>query len=126
MPVADGAGKGVGEGFAHAEGLHGGQGVVEGVRVRAVGTERQRPVEPRFRSLGQEAQGVVDVDVTGRGQNPGRREREIFGNGSCRCGGCGSVIGAADGYGQGARADRAVVVDDAVAQGVGKRFPGPE
>ena len=88
--------------------------------------ERQGAVQPRFRDLGQETQGVVDVDVMRRGQYTGRRECEIFGDGSGGRGDRGSVIGAVDGDGQGAGPDRAVIVDDAVGQGVGKRFPDPE
>ena len=102
VPVADGVGKGVGEGFAHAECLHGGQGVVEGVGVRAVGIERQASVQPGLRRFGYEHGRVMGVRIRGRGQGAGGGQPGIFGDGS-GCGGDGRrVVGAVDGYGQGA------------------------
>ena len=102
VPVADGVGKGVGEGFAHAECLHGGQGVVEGVGVRAVGIERQASVQPGLRRFGYEHGRVMGVRIRGRGQGAGGGQPGIFGDGSGCVGDGRRVVGAVDGYGQGA------------------------
>ena len=126
MPVADGVGKGVGEGFAHAECLHGGQGVVEGVGVRAVGIERQASVQPGLRRFGYEYGRVMGVRVRGRGQDSGRGQLDVFLDAVRRRSHGGRVVGTVDGQGQGVGRRAAVPVADGVGEGVGKLFPRAE
>ena len=126
VPVADGVGKGVGEGFAHAECLHGGQGVVEGVGVRAVGIERQASVQPGLRRFGYEYGRVMGVRVRGRGQDSGRGQLDVFLDAVRRRSHGGRVVGTVDGQGQGVGRRAAVPVADGVGKGVGEGFAHAE
>ena len=63
MSVADRIGDGVGEGFAHAEGLYGGQAVVQDIGVGTIGVEGKGPVGAGCTALGKEGNGIVDIRV---------------------------------------------------------------
>ena len=126
MPVADGIGKGVVERFPDPEGLYGGQGVVEGIGVGTVGTERQRAVEPRSGVLGEEGHGVMGVGVRGAGEETRGGGLRVFGDGGCGVADGGRVVGAVDGDGQGIGARSAVVVPDGIGEYVKEPFPRAE
>ena len=126
VPVADGIGKDVSEGFAHAESLHDGQSVVEGVRVGAVGIEGQAAVQPGLCRFGYEHGGVVSVRVRGRGQDSGGGQLDVFLDAVRSSGDGGGVIGAVDSHGQGVGACTAVPIADGVGEGIGKLFTHAE
>ena len=104
---------------------HGAEAAVQGIGIGSVGVEGERAVQPRLSREGSEADGVVGVGIAGD-QRPRRRD------GSAHADGCGlrpqhrRVVGAVDGHGQGACARAALVVRDAVGDGVGQAFPLPE
>ena len=126
MPVADRIGDGAGEGFAHAEGLYGGQAVVQDIGVGTIGVEGKGPVGSGRAALGDERNGVVSIRVLRRRQGPRCGDLRIFGDGGGS--GCNGrrVVGAVNGDGEGIGADSAVVVRDGIGEGVGKRFPNAE
>ena len=122
MPVADGVGKGVGDGFARAEALHQRRGVVERVGIRPVGVEGQGTVTPGGIGLGEEGHCVVDVRVLWRRQGSRCGDLRVFGDGSDSGGDGGNVVGAVDGHGEGTGQGHALAVGDAVGQRIGQRF----
>ena len=126
MSVADRIGDGVGEGFAHAEGLYGGQAVVQDIGVGTIGVEGKGPVGSGRAALGDERNGVVSIRVLRRRQSSRCGDLRIFGDGGGS--GCNGrrVVGAVNGDGERVGSRCAVVVRDGVGEGVGKRFPDAE
>ena len=126
VPVADRIGDGVGEGFAHAEGLYGGQAVVQDIGVGTIGVEGKGPVGSGRAALGDERNGVVSIRVLRRRQGSRCGDLRIFGDGGGS--GCNGrcVVGSVNGDGERVGSRCAVVVRDGVGEGVGKRFPGAE
>ena len=126
MPVADRIGDGVGEGFAHAEGLYGGQAVVQDIGVGTIGVEGKGPVGSGRAALGDERNGVVSIRVLRRRQGSRCGDLRIFGDGGGS--GCNGrrVVGSVNGDGERVGSRCAVVVRDGIGEGIGKRFPDAE
>ena len=109
----------------HAQLPHSIEAAVQSIGIRAVGVEGERAVQPRLSREGREADGVMGIGIAGD-QRPRRRD------GSAHADGCGlrpqhrRVVRTIDGDGQGACAGTALVVRNAVGDGVGQAFPLPE
>ena len=122
MAVVDSVGEGIGQGVAGIQGLHGGQAVVEHIRVRAVGVEGQGTVRSGGVGLGNEGHDVMDIRVRGVGQGAVDRGGKVFHHAAGGCGDRRDVVGSVDGHGQGVGGRTAVSVADGVDEGVGDGF----
>ena len=117
--------KGISEAFAHAQALHHGQRIIQGIGIIARGIQRERAVEPGRACLRHKTRDIVQIRVHGRGQRAADAGR-IFNNGGCGGSHNGRVIGPVDahGYDRGRRA--AVIVGYCDGKAVGKAFPGAQ
>ncbi len=109
----------VGEAFcqlrAHAELLDGWQGVVEGIGVTAIGLQGERAVEAGRASLGQKAERIAHVYVSGCGQGAVDAGIVFIDGGHSRAHQRG-IVGAVDGDGQSIGSRCAVLVGDCVGE----------
>ena len=122
MPVRDFEGEGIGKLFAHAQTLHHGQGIVQGVGIIAAGVYAQRAVEPQRGGLRHETHHIMQIRIHRRGQFPADSGRILKDGGRGR-GQHGHVVSAVDGHGQGVGGRAAVPVRDFEGEGIGKLFP---
>ena len=111
--------EGVGQALAHAQALHRGQAVIQGIGIVAVRIHAERAVTARRIGLRNETDHIMHVHVRRCGQRAADRRR-VLGNGGCgRCH-CGRVIAAVDGHGQGIAARAPVIVGHRESEGVGQ------
>ena len=113
--------EGVGELFTHAQALHRGQRVVQGIGVIAAGIYAQRAVEPQRGGLRHKAHHIMQVRVHRRGQHAADSGR-ILDNGSRGRAHTGQIVGAVDGQGQGIGGRAPVPVRDSEREGIGELF----
>ena len=125
VPVGCRERKRVRQAFAHAQALHRGQRIIQGIGVIARGIQRERAVEPGRACLRHKTRCIVQIRVRGRGQRAADVGR-IFNNGGCGGSHNGRVIGPVDahGYDRGRRA--AVIVGYRDGKAVGQAFPGAQ
>ena len=114
--------EGVGELFTHAQALHRGQRVVQGIGVIAAGIYAQRAVEPQRGGLRHKTHHIMQVRVHRRGQHAADSGR-ILDNGSRGRAHTGQIVGAVDGQGQGIGGRAPVPVRDSEREGIGELFP---
>ena len=115
-------GKAVGQAFPHAQSLHRGQGIVQGIGIVAVGVHAERAVAARRVCLRNKTHHIVQIRVRRSGQHSADAGR-IFNNGSR--GRCYSrrVVGTVDGHGQDVGGCGAVIVGHREGKAVGEALP---
>ena len=125
--VGHGIGEGVGQRVPGIQVLHGGQGIVEDVRVGAVGIEGQGTVRARLGDLGREGKDVVwnavVVRVMRGGERAGYQSLHVFrhvGRGRRHRG---AVVDSVDGHGKGVGPGSTVGVRHRVGESVGQGLP---
>ena len=115
-------GESVGEAFAHAQALHRGRGIVQGIGIVAVGVHVERAVLTGGIGLGEECHCIMGIRIHGRGQRAADVNRILGDVVRCRRHG-GRVVCPVDGHGQGTGGRAAVAVGCRERKGISEAFP---
>ena len=121
MIVGHREGEGVGQALAHAQALHCGQAVVQGIGIVAVGVHAERAVAARRIGLGHEGHSIMKISIHRRRQHTADSGRIFNNGGRCRAH-CGCVVTAVDGHCQGIGACAAAPVGYREGEGIGQAF----
>ena len=113
--------KGVGKAFAHAQALHRGQRIVQGIGIVARGIQCERAIEPDRTCLRHKTRDIMKIRVHGSGQRAADPDCILGDVGRCRRH-CGRVIAAVDAHGQSAGGRAAVAVGCRERKDVGEAF----